>query len=120
MLKQNWAVFVIFLTIILILYLFILKPSSKLSPSLHSEHSQKTNQQCSIETNTPLPKVDENFVGREEDVENITKLFKFYGDLRIVIILGMPGVGKTAIAKQLADQQKRNGTTVLYVNKVSI
>ena len=55
-------------------------------------------------------------MGREEDVENITKLFKFYGDLRIVIILGMPGVGKTAIAKQLADQQKRNGTTVLYVN----
>lgn len=55
-------------------------------------------------------------MGREEDVENITKLFKFYGDLRIVIILGMPGVGKTAIAKQLADQQKRKGTAVLYVN----
>ena len=66
--------------------------------------------------NSRLPVSEETFMGREKDMENITKLLKFYGHLRIITILGMPGVGKSTTALQLAHQERHNGTAVMHVD----
>jgi len=72
---------------------------------------------CPMENISALPSPrDENFVGRKGDMVNITKLFKFTGDPRIVVLLGMPGVGKSTTAIQLAYQERKKGTVVMYVN----
>ena len=63
----------------------------------------------------PSPR-DENFVGRKGDMVNITKLFKFTGDPRIVVLFGMPGIGKSTTAIHLAHQERNKGTVVMYVN----
>jgi len=63
----------------------------------------------------PRPR-DENFVGRKGDMLNITKLFKFTGDPCIVVLLGMPGIGKSTTAIQLAHQERKKETVVMYVN----
>jgi len=63
----------------------------------------------------PRPR-DENFVGRKGDMVNITKLFKFTGDPCIVVLLGMPGIGKSTTAIQLAHKERKKGMVVMYVN----
>ena len=88
-------------------------PTTKLISKLLSSSSSE-NFQGKI--NTRLPVSEEKFEGREKDMENITKLLKFYGHLRIITILGMPGVGKSTTAKQLAHQERQNGTVVMYVD----
>ena len=99
-------------------YLFfpIAKLISNLLMSSNSKHLQRTNQLYPMTINTPLPVFEEKFVGREKDMESITSLLKFYGHLRIIAILGMPGVGKSTTAKQLAHQERGNGTMVMYVD----
>jgi len=72
---------------------------------------------CPMENISALPRPrDENFVGRKGDMVNITKLFKFTGDPRIVVLLRMPGIGKWTTAIQLAHQEKKKETVVMYVN----
>ena len=65
------------------------------------------------EENSSLLK--ENFIGRKEDMENITKLLRFVVKLRIVTLLGLPGVGKSTTAIHLAHQESEKGTVVMYV-----
>ena len=88
-------------------------------PSLRVSSSTSSNedfQQCYMESVTALPVLNENFVGRKEDIKNITKLLKFYGHFRIVTIIGMPGIGKSTTAYQLAYQVRNNGTVVIYID----
>ena len=46
----------------------------------------------------------------------ITNLLKFTDAPRIVMLIGMPGVGKSTTAIQLAHQERDKGTAVMYVN----
>ena len=68
------------------------------------------------EKSSLLPALTENFMGRKEDMEKITKLLRFAVKLRIVTLLGLPGVGKSTTAIHLAHQESRKGTLVMYVN----
>ena len=72
------------------------------------------------ENSSLLPALKENFKGRKEDMENITKLLRFAEKLRIVTLLGLPGVGKSTTAKHLAYQERNKGTVVMYVNLIDM
>jgi Cdc6-like AAA superfamily ATPase len=68
-----------------------------------------------------LPKVADFFEGRNEDVKNVLFLLKKY---RLVTITGEPGIGKTYIAKKVADYvAKRNGdflkNGVMFMNVIN-
>ena len=68
------------------------------------------------ENSSLLPALKENFGGRKEDMDKITKLLKFEEQLRIVTLLGLPGVGKSTTAIFLAHQERKKGTVVMYLN----
>ena len=106
-------------TVLLVLIL------SMLIPTLwSSSDGVQTNQLGSKvhleEKSSLLPALKENFSGRKEDMENITKLLRFAVKLRIVTLLGLPGVGKSTIAIHLAHQEKKKGTVVIYVNLINM
>ena len=62
-----------------------------------------------------LPSVD-NFVGREEDIRNITGYLDFTtSDVQVVHIVGPPGFGKSTLAK-VGEILVRRGTKVFYVD----
>ena len=71
---------------------------------------------CLEENSSLLPALKENFMGRKEDMESITKLLRFAVKLRIIQLLGLPGVGKSTTAIYLAHQERKKGTVVMYVN----
>ena len=64
-----------------------------------------------------LPYIPENFVGREEDMKEITKLITFKeSDIRIVDIIGPPGFGKSTLAIHVGHEMVRNGVVVYYLD----
>ena len=63
-----------------------------------------------------LPSVD-NFVGREEDIHNITGYLDFTSsDVQVVHIVGPPGFGKSTLAKKVGEILVRRGIKVFYVD----
>ena len=64
-----------------------------------------------------LPYISENFVGREEDVKEVTRLIDFKNnDIRIVNIIGPPGFGKSTLAIHVGHEMVREGIVVYYLN----
>ena len=114
--ENRVATFFVGATFIVALLALILPATLKFS-STNGQTVKLVSDVCSMENISALPSPrDENFVGRMGDMVNITKLFKFTGDPRIVVLLGMPGIGKSTTAIQLAHQEKNKGTVVMYVN----
>ena len=63
-----------------------------------------------------LPSVD-NFVGREEDIRNITGYLDFTtSDVQVVHIVGPPGFGKSTLAKKVGGKYLRKWVNVHYVD----
>ena len=63
-----------------------------------------------------LPSVD-NFVGREEDIRNITGYLDFTtSDVQVVHIVGPPGFGKSTLAKKVGELFLRKWVNVHYVD----
>ncbi|MEH2198448.1 tetratricopeptide repeat protein [Nostoc sp.] len=60
-----------------------------------------------IPQNLPLSRVAE-FVGREEELQNLHKLLQNNKQVEIVAVAGMGGVGKTELATQYAKQHLQN------------
>lgn len=86
------------------------KPSSQTSKVIEEE-----------KLTTNIPPAVESFVGRNQDVCMLLRLLK---DKRLVTLTGEPGIGKTAVAKFVANYIKsrksefiKNG--VLFLNAMS-
>ena len=109
---MNWVPFGI--AFILAVILSMLIPTQWL-PSHGIQTIQPSSKVHHDENSSLLPALIENFSGRKEDMENITNLLRFERKLRIVILLGLPGVGKSTTAIHLAHQESEKGTTVMYV-----
>ena len=63
-----------------------------------------------------LPRVD-NFVGREEDIRNITRYLDFdHSTIQVVHIVGPPGFGKSTLAKKIGHIFLRKRVKVHYVD----
>ena len=63
-----------------------------------------------------LPSVD-NFVGREEDIRNITGYLDFTtSDVQVVHIVGPPGFGKSTLAKKVGEIFVRKWVNVHYID----
>ena len=59
----------------------------------------------------------DNFVGREEDIRNITGYLDFTtSDVQVVHIVGPPGFGKSTLAKKVGEMFVRRWTKVFYVD----
>ena len=58
-----------------------------------------------------------HFVGREEDIRNITGYLDFYtSDVQVVHIVGPPGFGKSTLAMKIGEIFLRNWVSVHYVD----
>ena len=53
------------------------------------------------------------FVGRVDEMERLWTAWK-HGDMRLVLVSGEPGVGKTRLATELARRAHAEGATVLF------
>ena len=59
----------------------------------------------------------DNFVGREEDIRNITGYLDFTtSDVQVVHIVGPPGFGKSTLAKKVGEILVRKRVNVHYVD----
>ena len=60
----------------------------------------------------------DNFVGREEDIRNITGYLDFTtSDVQVVHIVGPPGFGKSTLAKKVGEiLVRRRRIEVFYVD----
>ena len=68
-----------------------------------------------------LPYISGNFVGREEDMKEITKLITFEkSDIRIVDITGSPGFGKSTLAIHVGHEMVRKEVVVHYINLAEV
>lgn len=64
-----------------------------------------------------LPYLSENFVGREKDMEELSKLLDFGNkDVRTVNIYGSPGFGKSTLAIHFGHKMVKEGVIVHHVN----
>ena len=68
-----------------------------------------------------LPPFRDKFVGRTEDTNNIIHLLN-HSVVKMVHIVGLPGVGKSTLAVRVGYEMASHGCTVLYneMNKVHI
>ena len=62
-----------------------------------------------------LTDVGRIFVGRDDELHRLRRLWKevVAGTLRVALVAGEPGVGKTRLAAELAEQAHADGATVL-------
>ncbi len=68
-----------------------------------------------------LPYPTEHFVGRENEMENMAHLIDFSNhDVRVVSIVGPPGIGKSTIAIHIGHTFVEEGTTVYYVDMIEV
>ena len=56
----------------------------------------------------------DTFVGREEDIRNITGYLDFTSSVQVVHIVGPPGFGKSTLAKKIGHIVLRKGVKVYY------
>lgn len=64
-----------------------------------------------------LPYTSENFLGREKEMKEVSRLIKFGNkDIRIVNIYGSPGFGKSTLAVHVGHKMVKEGVVVDYVN----
>ena len=64
-----------------------------------------------------LPYLSKNFVGREKELKEVSKLLDFRNsDTRIINIYGSPGFGKSTLAIHVGHKMVKEGVTVHYVN----
>ena len=71
--------------------------------------------QSTVPLPTFLTDIGRIFVGRDSELERLGQLWKeaSAGELRIVLVAGEPGVGKTRLAAELARRVYEQGATVL-------
>ena len=79
------------------------------------------NYQRSLHHSLSLPRRSENFVGREEELTNITNILDFTtSGSHLVSIVGGPGFGKSALAVSAAHELLFRGVTIYYVDMAEV
>ncbi|MEA5553732.1 ATP-binding protein [Anabaena cylindrica UHCC 0172] len=63
---------------------------------------------------TDWPVYDDGWVGRKQLVSSLTK--KVCGNCRLLLLLGITGIGKTALSERIADDIQTRFTKILRVN----
>jgi restriction system protein len=63
---------------------------------------------------TALPPTEPFFVGRERELQEIRRLFYWGYSNEILMINGLPGIGKTALARESLKKQDRNITPLWF------
>ena len=67
--------------------------------------------------NPSLPNLPKHFVGREDDIINITKYLDFdASNVQVVYVVGPPGFSKSTLAIKVGHLLLRKGVTVYYVD----
>ena len=61
---------------------------------------------------TDVPKPIKNFINRDEDISAVSTLLQQH---RTLFITGLPGIGKSELAKQYAKEHKKEYTNILYL-----
>ena len=76
----------------------------KLSYKLHLYHS------------TSIPFGIQNFMGREEELQNISNIIRFRPEIKHVMLVGAPGFGKSTLAIHAAHECMKYGFIVYYID----
>ena len=72
--------------------------------------------QLSLYHSTSIPYGIQNFMGRSEEVQNISNIIRFRQDIKHVMLTGAPGFGKSTLAIHVAHECMKYGFTVYYVD----
>ena len=72
--------------------------------------------QLSLYHSTSIPYAIQNFMGRSEEVQNISSIIRLRQDIKHVMLIGPPGFGKSTLAIHVAHECMKYGFTVYYVD----
>lgn len=61
---------------------------------------------------TDVPKPIKYFINRDDDISTVSDLLQQH---KTLFITGLPGIGKSELAKQYAKEHKKNYTNILYM-----
>lgn len=68
-------------------------------------------------THSSLPEFGTLFIGREKEISDLTTWLDLHNDeVRVVSIVGPPGIGKSSLALQVGNQMRDRGAVVSYVD----
>ena len=73
-----------------------------------------TKQSIHSQSKLNWPSKIEHFIGRDQEISNLTNILE--SDIRIVIIVGTPGVGKSTLAIHMADVMSSKGMNIHFVD----